>query len=1798
MSLIAVLNSGGETTWRAIAEASARDANSCVDADLAAAARGALLRSPNALVRSAVLETLLRRCTSSNCVQELKKAALVVIVVTSLDGVFISEQRLRRVESAAALRLALEMLRLDGGPVCGLLARSIGATAASVTAAPRLRAAALVGAAALARRDARAFDAHVGPRCLVEAALSLKVGDAVARLCVLTLIDVAERAAAVVLVTDTPDSSSAQNCRRRVHDVLSLLQPFTDVYSFKRPIDGAASDVDADVRARWTGCHRALLTLLRNGAAVAMLASETHGLRALARPLGDAHSDARLQSAIVAALGEAAHPLLVAAEQASAGVVTLAAVQAAQLAAALLGRGVVGAVGDLAISPDRPAASIAASALWRRLARLLRLTLPAEAYERWLAEEPLRLHAAAAGKVWSGRRLQRLLDALVRDTADFPANGKGDACDAQLARRALTHDAAAFFPESDAKKKRHAVSRSVVDLVHLRNASLEPWAHLEAPPAKECMRATMLAMMESSMAGRMKMDSASFNHLLDKTKILSTKEWRKWDWRAIDAAVDAMRRGHGLDDSAVLTGTAEADRVVSDALRSKFVKRLGGFFRCDDIEPNKASFASLPWTPANLRFLRTASRLYACLLAVAHAVPANLDARAFLEKDRRGSLLQAVSATISRLAPPSTRARNASAELLARRHSWTMTSMTSPKPAGPPLGPDRPLPAPPPGGFKSLVDSLFSTSARHPAPRDRGPSSDRVPERQSDRPVSTAAPLPPAATPAAATPHRTSSPSVKASPSPPRRPPSPDSSATARVSSQVLGAFPRLSHPRKESVDKLATSKASMLDFEATSRLLGREFVPLLLRATSTAPGAALVSPAGLVATLLPLHDAEPVARAVLAELDYDAAKFEAAEKAPAPVSRGGARGIFFSDVRSDSRKGGGVDSARLFDAGGDGARALLEAWLLRGSDRLGVFAVGVLRCMLLDVAADAEAQGMPWQLRVLIRLASGRLARPGIVADCIHVDDEDDCSQDSSDERSLPATPSEMALASLPEDDTADASPVSASARPQQKSTALLRAYGLAVVDEFLAAKTRLRVDLHPRHADQLASPALRLRLLSAPSDSLLDAGNLRQALHDWDAAGNNAAYAQRQAAQQACAMAAFTQAAASIADPSKCDDDDEPPPPRDATSDGDYAVVRGCDGALACILPIEVDAQRSRALTEEHSRRRSLSAEPAPDQRRRGSTATSAASAADDDVDGSINPRLAGVPSEDEGPREDVAPMAAARGRLDLLGLARLPWRIKVGLFDGAGRAVKEAHLVTDAFLDVASEVLPLVGGVEGGATAQRHGRARLRGAIVDARGCAAAVALRAAGNAGATLRATLMIGDCDVGHDGRIYHGDGEDANFDEVPLDVVKRLVFLFRRSETVPVQARSGDTSYAVAKHGGRCCWLFERGPGDEDVSLAGLEFSIVLNTHPPFALLEPHLYGELAKTRTGRGALQAASAVERCVDAACLGEDVDARAAALFALSALSCAGEDGWRHLRDATRRSAAFAAFVRRRDEEVAAAQTGSFDASQGSADLGDRAAAFLISTLVDLAHNAAALPLRFGAQVALARLASVRCASGVSSPRGVARYLRWGAPDLDRAVSLLPVDVRSLFDKDLWPRAAAAAAADPYDATGWREDEEELMRDSAELNAEAPRTEARDSPEAPLNSSAPAPEAAAASPAAARAASARAKVAADLAHLICRVSQKTTAEKIESLKRAFAAAPTLSRDFALLETALQLLADYAYEADARAFVFRLFAPLLRGAGAAELWKRHLADDAARYTLNNSISATLLATLAAVTG
>lgn len=123
------------------------------------------------------------------------------------------------------------------------------------------------------------------------------------------------------------------------------------------------------------------------------------------------------------------------------------------------------------------------------------------------------------------------------------------------------------------------------------------------------------------------MDKVEFNRQMDLTRVLGKegKEPFRWDWAIISEMLEFAVR--------------HPDRI-SEAYKTKWIKRLSGFYRCSVEE--KGYYVNLDWDSANLHYLEYACNLYTSLIE-------NDTGMSFLYTDRRGVLFFDISRELNAL---------------------------------------------------------------------------------------------------------------------------------------------------------------------------------------------------------------------------------------------------------------------------------------------------------------------------------------------------------------------------------------------------------------------------------------------------------------------------------------------------------------------------------------------------------------------------------------------------------------------------------------------------------------------------------------------------------------------------------------------------------------------------------------------------------------------------------------------------------------------------------------------------------------------------------------------------------------------------------------------------------------------------------------------------------------------------------------------------------------------------------------------------------------------------------------------
>ncbi|KAJ0409015.1 hypothetical protein ATCC90586_005199 [Pythium insidiosum] len=161
---------------------------------------------------------------------------------------------------------------------------------------------------------------------------------------------------------------------------------------------------------------------------------------------------------------------------------------------------------------------------------------------------------------------------------------------------------------------------------HSRRGSTSPTL-VATSAAQLSSRELMIQELKLSLDAQM--DDATFKDMLhNRSRVLTDKNWTKWNWDMI---------------SELLEGPLTNPQRLSEAMKTKFFKRLSGFFRCDP--GNKGYFSQLAWIPDFVPFLRPACQMYTLLLN-------HPEGLLFLKTDRRGQLLTEISAALELEARP------------------------------------------------------------------------------------------------------------------------------------------------------------------------------------------------------------------------------------------------------------------------------------------------------------------------------------------------------------------------------------------------------------------------------------------------------------------------------------------------------------------------------------------------------------------------------------------------------------------------------------------------------------------------------------------------------------------------------------------------------------------------------------------------------------------------------------------------------------------------------------------------------------------------------------------------------------------------------------------------------------------------------------------------------------------------------------------------------------------------------------------------------------------------------------------
>ncbi|CAM9959226.1 unnamed protein product [Ectocarpus sp. 6 AP-2014] len=134
----------------------------------------------------------------------------------------------------------------------------------------------------------------------------------------------------------------------------------------------------------------------------------------------------------------------------------------------------------------------------------------------------------------------------------------------------------------------------------------------------EQMRKELRVSIESSV------EKSVMEAQMNKSKVLATKDWTKWDWDVVDDIVQDI--------------LPHSPRLV-DALRTKWIKRVSGFYRFVGASGTSTErgggggLHNMRWDPDHIRHIACAGRLYSLLLQQQEGLH-------FLQTDARGGVLQ------------------------------------------------------------------------------------------------------------------------------------------------------------------------------------------------------------------------------------------------------------------------------------------------------------------------------------------------------------------------------------------------------------------------------------------------------------------------------------------------------------------------------------------------------------------------------------------------------------------------------------------------------------------------------------------------------------------------------------------------------------------------------------------------------------------------------------------------------------------------------------------------------------------------------------------------------------------------------------------------------------------------------------------------------------------------------------------------------------------------------------------------------------------------------------------------------
>ena len=165
--------------------------------------------------------------------------------------------------------------------------------------------------------------------------------------------------------------------------------------------------------------------------------------------------------------------------------------------------------------------------------------------------------------------------------------------------------------------KRHCIG-SIAGLLQSSNV-------MTASSVDESNASTRRQRMMEGLKQRLELgvDKKMLETQLSASNVEKVKDWKEWDWDAInDILEDGLQSGTRL----------------GEALRGKFIKRLGGYFRCSPEE--KGFFAHIEWAPDNVKYMESACHFYEALLR-------HPEGLLFLKSDRRGKMFEEIEKQLS-----------------------------------------------------------------------------------------------------------------------------------------------------------------------------------------------------------------------------------------------------------------------------------------------------------------------------------------------------------------------------------------------------------------------------------------------------------------------------------------------------------------------------------------------------------------------------------------------------------------------------------------------------------------------------------------------------------------------------------------------------------------------------------------------------------------------------------------------------------------------------------------------------------------------------------------------------------------------------------------------------------------------------------------------------------------------------------------------------------------------------------------------------------------------------------------------